>query len=321
MIDLMGEKNCLASDAVQNESELISKAKIRDRYNCLLNLHQHPNYYGIGQDIAREYLIQSMATMPVCPPFTKTILREWLEREYAQTLTYMHQGFYLDTGHIGGGEYGRFSTKAVAERLLQNAPNNFVDGAWLAGVIPCGSATEAEALLAKIRYEESGGGHYEQNHPNLFAQLLRSLNIELPSVYSPEFSQRSIFIDSAFIMPVFQLSIGKHPRLFLPEILGMTLWFEWNSTPISLAIAKCLRQRGIDDEYYKAHQSIDNRHSGHGAIALKAAEAHLKVIQNRGLDIESHWKRIWQGYYAWAALDSQFEAELQHHLLRFDGKK
>ena len=122
-------------------------------------------------------------------------------------------------------------------------------------------------------------------------------------------------------MPVLQLAVAKYSRLFLPQILGMTLWFEWNSTPASLAIAKCLRGRGIDDTYYKIHQCVDNPDRGHGFIARKAVKIYLEELQDNNQLVENYWRQIWQGYYTWDELNIAFEKDLQHYLLAFDGKR
>jgi hypothetical protein len=186
--------------------------------------------------------------------------------------------------------------------------------------MPCGTATQVEAILFQIRYEEGGSGNIDENHPNLYSKLLKSQGIQIPTVYSRDFSEDHRFLDFAFEQPVFQIAVGLHPQQFLPELLGMTLWFEWNSTPASYQFAKCLRGRGIDDTYYRIHQRVDNPDRGHGFLARRAVEIFLEDVQQKGDDVQAYWKRIWQGYYTWDNLNISFEEGLQKHLVAFDGK-
>jgi Iron-containing redox enzyme len=292
----------------------------RDWFHCLVNLGSHPEYYLQADQLALEYLNQTVSE----PTFTysKQEFNQWLQEQYSQGLQAMRQGHWLDTGQLNHGKnVGRFSDKAVQKRLLQNAPNNLVDGAWLAHIMPCGGSTWVESILSQIWYDEVGCGNPEENHPNLYLMLLNSQGIKIPSIYSKAFSDDSRFLDTAFEQPVFQLAVGLYPRQFLPELLGMTLWFEWNSTPSACQFAKCLRSRGIDDTYYKVHQRIDNPDRGHGLLARQAVEIYLEQdIQQKGLDVQTHWMRIWKGYQVWDKLSVAFEQNLKEHLITLDGK-
>jgi hypothetical protein len=287
-----------------------AKATMRDRYHELLNISRYRETFLKADEIASKQFNQ--ASIPQIFPYSTSSFHQWLDREYQKGLKDMRKGHWMDTGELNGTS----TNSAVKERILQNAPNNYVDGAWLDRVMPCGSATRAEAVLSQIRFEEGGAGDVNQNHPNIYGNLLVSVGLELPPVYSKEFSNFHLFLDSAFEMPVFQLAVGMYPRQFLPELLGMTLWFEWNSTPSSLVMAKCLRQRGIDSTYYKVHQSIDNRDRGHGYLAREAVNIYFEDLQEDDDDIiQSHWQRIWTGYYTWDEMNTAFEADIQQHLL------
>jgi Iron-containing redox enzyme len=301
------------------QSASICQMTQRERFYHLVNLGKYPAYYSQAADIALEYL----NTLEIKPQFvySPSEFNQWLKDQYYQGLKDMRKGHWLDTGHLSNGKVvSRFSDRSVKERLLQNTPNNFVDGAWLDRVMPCGTATQVEAILFQIRYEEGGNGNIDENHPNLYSKLLSSLGMQIPIVYSREFSENHRFLDSAFEQPVFQIAVGLYPRQFLPELLGLTLWFEWNSTPSACQFAKCLRGRGIDDTYYKIHQRVDNPDRGHGFLARQAVEIYLEDIKQKGDDVQSHWKRIWQGYHTWDSLNVAFERDLQEHLVALEGK-
>lgn len=291
----------------------------REYFFRLLNLGQYPEYFPTALEITFDFLNQKVFK----PSFryNSSNLLNWLQEEYEKGLANMRQGHWIDTGILADGrEVGRFSDQALQERLRQYAPNNFVDGAWLDRIMPCGSATWVEGILFQIRYEEGGGGKIEENHPNLYGKLLKSQGIDLPVVYSREFSEESKFLDVAFDQPVFQLAISLFPRQFLPELIGMTIWFEWNSTPAAFQAAKCLRRRGFDPTYYQIHQRIDNPHNGHGFLARRAVEIYLGDIEQKGEDVQANWQRIWQGYHVWDTLSETFERDLQNYLVIFDGK-
>jgi hypothetical protein len=296
----------------------VKTMNLRDLFYHFVNLGKYPEWYAQGLDVALIYLNQPVSEPILYSPLN---LNQWLQEQYNQGLQSMRQGHWLDTGQLGNGKnVGRFSDKAVQERLIQNAPNNFIDGAWAARIMPCGGATWVESLLAQIWYDEVGGGNADNNHPNLFRALLNGQGIKFPPIYDKAFSDNRRFLDVAFEQPVFQLAVGLYPQQFLREILGMTLWIEWNSSPSACQFAKCLRSRGIDDTYYKIHQRVDNPDRGHGFLARKAVEIYLEDIKQNGGDVQGHWKRIWQGYHCWDLLSVSFEQELQEHLLAFDSK-
>jgi hypothetical protein len=289
----------------------------RGDFHKLTNLNSHPDYHHKAQENAREYLekvtVDSFS-------YSNKSLKSWLQEEHSRSIASMKKPHWLDHGCTYSGNcYGPFSNEAIRERLLQNAPNNLIDGAWLDRIMPCGTATLAEGILFRIRYEEAGNGDLAMHHPNVYSNLLHNQEINLSSVYTRKFSEDSRFIDEAFEQPVFQLSVGLFPRQFLPELLGMTLWFEWSSTPSSCQLARCLRGRNIDDTYYKIHQQTDNPTNGHGFLARHAVEVYLEGINS--CDVQQHWHRIYNAYYVWDRLSIEFENRLQDHLVVFDKKQ
>ena len=151
--------------------------------------------------------------------------------------------------------------------------------------------------------------------------MLRSLNIYLPPVRSRSFIEQD-FVPSAFESPVFQFSIGMFPNRFLPELLGMTLFVEWEATPTMHAIAQMMAARHIDPQYYRMHAAIDNINVGHGAMAKEAIQLYLhhKLIEGGDVCVQQHWQRIWRGYVAWATLGSG-ETEIIERMMVVDKKQ
>jgi hypothetical protein len=216
---------------------------------------------------------------------------------------------------------GRFSDDALRERFRQFAPQNMTDGAWLQNIIAAAPMDGVQARLASIWIDEAGGGLVEQNHSNVYATLMHSLNIYLPPVTSEEFSEQD-FVSSAFESPVFQLCVGRFPRRFLPELLGMTLYMEWEATPTSTPIANMMKARGFDPLYYRMHAAIDNIGAGHGALSKEAIKLYLDAKLKEGGDavVQEHWQRIWRGYVAWATLGNGAD-EIVERMLLVDRKQ
>ena len=89
--------------------------------------------------------------------------------------------------------------------ILQNAPFNQLDGVWLRNVTKGGPMDEVRSLLFEVWMDEQGDGNPNQNHSNLYTQLLKNLDINLPRVDSYEYAFNEVFLDGAFVSPLFEL--------------------------------------------------------------------------------------------------------------------
>ncbi len=211
---------------------------------------------------------------------------------------------------------GRFSDAALKERFRQFGPLNLTDGAWLQNILPAGPADEVRARLFTIWLDEAGNGRPELNHSNVYETLLRSLNVYMPPVTSRAFVEQDL-VRSAFESSVFQLCVGLFTHRFLPELLGMTLFVEWEATPTMDPIGRMMTARHIDPQYYRMHAAIDNVNAGHGALARDAIKAYLHAKEQEGGDIavQEHWQRIWRGYVAWSTLGNGADEVLERMML------
>ena len=211
---------------------------------------------------------------------------------------------------------GQFSDAALKERFRQFAPLNLTDGAWLQNILGATPADGVRSRLFNIWVDEAGGGRPELNHSNVYDALMRSLNLYLPPVTSREFVEID-FVASAFESTVFQLSLGMFPTRFLPELLGLTLFVEWEATPTMLPTANMMADRQIDPQFYRMHAAIDNIHSGHGAIAKEAVKLylHAKLQEGGNAAVQEHWQRIWRGYVAWATLGNGADDVVEQMLI------
>lgn len=305
-------------EITEEKTKPSSKGK---QFHRLVNRDKYPDSTLWAFDIALDYLNQERNDPSF--DYSPKTFNEWLQKKYNECLETTRKDYWLDSGKLmDGTNVGQFSDQAVLERLVQYAPTNLLDGIWLTNVLFAGPCTEVEAILFQIRMDEVGKGKFEQNHANLYDQLLTSRNIKLPPVTSLEFSDDQRFIESAFNDSVFQMSVGLFPRHFLPELLGMTLFMEWTATPASYQLAKCLKRRNIDNKYYTVHAQVDNIKSGHGFLAKKSVKLYLEQIwDTEGEDImQAHWRRIWNAYHTWENIILRFESDLQTHLMVFDDK-
>ena len=51
------------------------------------------------------------------------------------------------------------------------------------------------------------------------------------------------------------------PQEFFPELLGMTLYLEWEATPTLTPTVRMLRGRKINPHFYSLHVAIDNAYA------------------------------------------------------------
>jgi hypothetical protein len=111
------------------------------------------------------------------------------------------------------------------------------------------------------------------------------------------------------------------PDEFFPELLGMTLYLEWEATPTLTPHVRMLRNRSINPHFYSLHVAIDNVAAGHGALAKEAVKLYLDQVRKNGGDREmnAQWERIWNGYVTWAT-EGTFGRDLYQYLREFDGK-
>lgn len=284
-------------------------------FGILVNIEDFPDFLPQARALATDFLAAAnyRADAHYAPfAYSPAAFDQRMEAIYDDLVEGMDDRHWLDTGG--------FSDAAVVENLRQRAPFNLVDGAWLQNILNTGPCNQVQANLFAIWVDEAGNGRTELNHCNVYDTLLRSVDVYLPAITSRAFVELD-FLPSAFVDPVFQMCVGLFPQAFLPELLGMTLYLEWESTPTLAPMVRLLEGRDIDPHFYRLHVAIDNIASGHGALAKEAVRLYLDDIREKGGDaaVESQWERIWNGYVAWATIGS-FGQDLRTHLQLFDGK-
>lgn len=309
---------------VERETMNYDNLTMAEYFHLLVNVEDYPDFSPKARELAKSFFAQADYTSdPHYAQFEYTpqaldVRMDWI---YDDFVAGMEDPHWLDTGDFGPQlQVGRFSDAAVVENLRQKAPFNLVDGAWLQHILNTGPCNAVQAALFAIWADEAGNGRTELNHCNVYDTLLRSVNVYLPPITSREFVELD-FLPAGFENPVFQMSVGLFPQDFLPELLGMTLYLEWEATPTLTPTVRMMEGRNIDPHFYRLHVAIDNIASGHGALAKLAVKAYLDDIGEKGGDtaVQAQWARIWNGYVTWATTGS-FGGELVNHLLLLDGK-
>lgn len=275
---------------------------------------QHPDQFPRQAEAARDYaqrvldLSEARHREPGCDelyrpfPYTREALDARLECIYLELIRIAEQA------DPAANQVFR-SREDVVERLVQMAPFNLMDGAWLRNATPPGPIDRVHGTLFQIWQDEIGGGDPALNHANIYDSLLRGLGVYLPPVDSYEFAFLPDLLDQAYTVPAFELAISQHSEHFLPEILGMTLHLEWEILGVKPG-AELLEHHGVDAGFYRMHIGIDNAATGHGALAREAVHRYLDEVYSRGGEAarQHHWHRIWNGYTAFATHGSLYEA-------------
>jgi hypothetical protein len=191
----------------------------------------------------------------------------------------------------------------MIERIKQFTPMNLLDGAWLRNIAKTGPTDEVRALLFSIWMDEFGDGEVSKNHCNIYLALCHSVGFYPPDLDSREFAFNTVFLDSAFSIPTFELAISQFTEDYYPEILGMTLQLEWEVLGLK-PTRDLLMNLGLNPHFYVMHIGIDNAVNGHGRRALDAVLLYLQTIQETEgqAAVEQAWRRIWNGYVAFGQI-------------------
>ena len=276
---------------------------LRTYFYTLLNIDDHPEFLPKARQIADHYLADAWRRMHE-PDFQTPQYRffAYTPEALEKRLMDIYYLFQKNGDDYDPDKDPHFPTKPAAiMRVLQMAPFNQLDGAWLRNITQAGPINEINALLFGIWSDEIGNGTVELNHCNLYTDLLQSVGIKLPDVKSREYADDPRFFNSAFETPVFELAISQFPTDYFPELLGMTLNLEWEVLSLRKGI-KRLEKLGIDPQFYIMHVGIDNASEGHGARARRAVELYIDHISREGGEelVQAMWQRIWTGYVAFA---------------------
>ncbi|MDR6294313.1 hypothetical protein E9232_006867 [Inquilinus ginsengisoli] len=304
-------------------------------FHQLMNIEDHPDFLPDAKALAQHYLDEG-AKKPLkdseyepIDDFTHYDSEEFdvrMQNIYNNLLLSMYNTHWFDTGILRTYDetgvttrrypIGRVSDACPRARMLQAAPFNLIDGGWLQNILTVGPTSKIQSNLFAIWNDEAGNGLVSQNHPNVYDALLKGQNIYLPPITTREFIEQD-FLPGAFTSPLFELAIGRFPQAFFPEILGMTLYLEWEATPTLTSSVRMYAGRGFNPLFYALHVAIDNISEGHGALAKEAVKLYLENIREEGGDkaVQEHWARIRNGYITWLTIGDMGMAMIERFLI------
>jgi hypothetical protein len=192
------------------------------------------------------------------------------------------------------------SREAVVDDAVQTAPLTLIDGSWLQGFTDYElTSSEIGHSLFATYWDELGNGEPSLNHPLIYREVLREMDVDLPPTASPEFANWPGFRDASFELPVYWLSIGRFPRTFLPEVLGLNLAMELSGVGGAYRRAgMALRAHGFSTRFVDIHNTIDNVATGHSAWAADAVDTFMaRLPDSTGAGGRSEaWGRVRVGY-------------------------
>ena len=289
--------------------QLPSTDEEREAFHKIINIENFPDFRDKARKYASAYFAN--AKYSASPAYAEF---EYTEERFHECMKAIYDAFvendmysthFYDEPVYQSPERdfmsGKASNKVVIDNLIQKAPFNFLDGVWLQHIMTARPSDEVMSKLFDIWADEAGNGEVEHNYANVYDNLLKSRGVYLPAVNSREFIEYP-FTPGSWRTAVFQQCVGLFPQEFFPELLGMTLFLEWEATPILTPTVRMMRGRGIDPPFYQLHVAIDNISRGHGALAFEAIKIFLAEQRQEGGEdeVQKNWKRIWNGYVTWA---------------------
>ncbi|MFE3885772.1 iron-containing redox enzyme family protein [Streptomyces lydicus] len=268
---------------------------LREAYHLLLSRGDTPALRRYATGYVHGWLARSRAdwdTAGHLPPqhWDPRGLRPWLQEQHDRHGREFEQGAGAPVP----------SKEALVDSTVQLAPLTLIDGSWLQGFTDYGHASsDVGHLLFSTYWDELGNGELGLNHPLIYREVLREMGVELPPTASREFAQWPGFREESFELPVYWLCIGRLPRTFLPEVLGLNVAMELSGVGGGYRRARIgLEKYGFSTRFVDIHNTIDNVATGHSAWAADAVDAYMATVPSvlgPGCEPEV-WERVRTGY-------------------------
>ncbi|MGF7212773.1 hypothetical protein GGE65_007408 [Skermanella aerolata] len=278
----------------------------RDYFHYMMNLETYPDFLPKARELADEYLRLARELEPLLrqtPNFEEYGFFNYDAVTYRARLEKIYEKQRRDAEAYnpatGEGEPLFRTAPQIIERIRQLAPFNQLDGSWLEKIAQAGPSNEIQGYLFEVWSDEIGNGDPAQNHANIYTDLLHSAGIYLPPLASRAYADNPEIWDSSFSSPTYQSAVAQFPETYFPELLGMTLYLEWEAIFLP-AMVKLYDYHGFNSLFYRLHVAIDNPVNGHGAKARDAVSRYLDHVREESgeQEMQEHWRRIWNGYLA-----------------------
>lgn len=276
-------------------------------YHCLQNLEKFPQALYAGRIRLLSLLDETVSAALAAPldeasilsisKYSSSAIYDFFANAEARTVA-KFDAYILRRRQGGGREM--FPDLEYAKWWLRTAaPVKYVDGSWLGGIHRAFDALplyrRSQKIAWQILSEELGDGDLTKNHVWVYQQLMASINVDIGTGDERRFiddSKNPNEEERVWKAAVAQLCVSMYPDEFLPEILGFNMAYE--NLPLHLLITiQELRELNLDPYYFILHVSIDNGHSGHAAMGIKAVTEYVGSLPSS--EVETAWRRVQAG--------------------------
>ena len=281
----------------------------RDYFYYLMNIQEYPDFIEYSKKIVEDTLAQAQRIIDetgIDDPDHPEAFIDYSQTGFYAKMEEIYEILKKQAAEALGWRTDRNRQLAI-RRWYDNAVFNQTDGAWLRHISNTGNIDKVNSLLFEVWSDEIGNGNPYLHHGNLYTTLLQSVGIYLPPMNSRQYANNPEIHESRFIGSVFELAISQHTESYYPELIGMTLFLEWEVLSLVPGI-KTLDYLGLDSHFWEMHVGIDNATHGHGAKAREAVAIYLdKVLKESGEQgMQAEWKRIWRGFVAFATAGNEY---------------
>ena len=291
----------------------------RELFFKLMNVSDHPEVISDARPYVDYWLAaaQEFSNSPdKCP--ADQLFFAYTDQSFEERLDKIYQDLVDSAAQSDAGASDEFRTREnMVTRIIQWAPFNLVDGAWLRHVAATGPMDDIRGLLYSICMDELGDGDVSKNHCNIYRDLCHSVGYYPPPIESHEFAFDPQFLDSAFLIPAFELAISEFTQEYYPEIIGMTLQLEWEVVELK-PTRDLFEYFQLDPHFYVMHIGIDNAVNGHGRRAADAVKLYLENMRLLGGEkaVQIAWRRIWNGFVAFGSIPFDYDKSFGHDLYK-----
>lgn len=255
----------------------------RDYFHLFMNIEKHSGFPEYAKTLAQSFLDEAQTFVDQKGLEDSSHPESFVEYSVTNFHAKLEQIYeILRQGAAGARPWVTTQTRASQiRRIIGNSAFNQTDGAWLRFAANAGPADEIKGLLFEVWSDETGNGDPAKHHGNLYTAFVNELGFFPPEIGTRAYADAPEIDTSSFAGAVVQLAISQHSEEFFPEILGMTLFLEWEVLSL-VPIVKRLEYLGINSHFYRMHVAIDNATEGHGAAAKRAVQLYLDHVFNEG---------------------------------------